>query len=68
MPTARCRRPIAGVPRVYANGQGGLLDVALDPAFAENQFVYLAYREPGDDGGGTAVAREAGRDNWKSCR
>ncbi len=49
--------PIAGVPQVYARGQGGLLDVALDPAFAENQLVYLSYSEPGGPGGGTAVAR-----------
>ena len=49
--------PIGGVPQVYANGQGGLLDVALDPAFAENQLIYLSYSEPGGPGGGTAVAR-----------
>src|SRR5262245_18182201 len=49
--------PIGGVPEVYARGQGGLLDVALDPAFAENQLVYLSYSEPGGPGGGTAVAR-----------
>src|SRR5215213_177382 len=29
--------PLSGVPEVYAQGQGGLLDVALDPAFATNQ-------------------------------
>jgi len=49
--------PIAGVPDVYANGQGGLLDVALDPGFAENHLIYLSYAEPGGAGGGTAVAR-----------
>jgi glucose/arabinose dehydrogenase len=50
--------PLAGVPAVYARGQGGLLDVALDPDFAANQLVYLSYSEPGDDGtGGTSVAR-----------
>ncbi len=49
--------PIAGVPQVYARGQGGLLDVVLDPAFAENQLVYLSYSEPGGPGGGTAVTR-----------
>jgi aldose sugar dehydrogenase len=50
--------PIAGVPRVYAEGQGGLLDVVLDPGFATNSTVYLSYAEPGDDGtNGTAVAR-----------
>lgn len=49
--------PLAGVPEVDARGQGGLLDVALDPAFAENRLVYLTYSEAGDGGNGTAVAR-----------
>ncbi|MGD9501320.1 MAG: PQQ-dependent sugar dehydrogenase [Methyloceanibacter sp.] len=50
-------KPVAGVPEVIANGQGGLLDVALDPAFAANGLVYLAYSEAGEGGAGTAVAR-----------
>lgn len=49
--------PLSGVPKVVANGQGGLLDVALDPNFADNKLVYLSYSEPGDGGAGTAVAR-----------
>jgi glucose/arabinose dehydrogenase len=49
--------PLAGVPEVYAEGQGGLLDVALDPAFAENNLIYFSFAEPGGEGGGTAVAR-----------
>jgi glucose/arabinose dehydrogenase len=49
--------PIAGVPPVVAKGQGGLLDVALDPAFVTNQLVYLSYSEAGQGGAGTAVAR-----------
>ncbi len=50
--------PLKGVPDVFAKGQGGLLDVALDPKFATNGLVYLSYAEPGDDGKvGTAVAR-----------
>jgi glucose/arabinose dehydrogenase len=49
--------PIAGVPVVEAKGQGGLLDVALDPAFATNRLVYLAYTEPREGGNGTSVAR-----------
>jgi glucose/arabinose dehydrogenase len=53
----RVSPPIAGVPAVYAQSQGGLLDVALDPAHADNGLVYLAYAEPGDGGAGTAVAR-----------
>ncbi|CAH1665257.1 MULTISPECIES: PQQ-dependent sugar dehydrogenase [unclassified Chelatococcus] len=50
--------PIAGVPDVRARGQGGLLDVALDPDFATNRLIYLTYAEPREGGlGGTAVAR-----------
>lgn len=51
--------PIAGVPEVDARGQGGLLDVALDPDFAENRLVYVSYAEAGEGGNGTAVARGA---------
>ena len=50
-------RPLSGVPEVFQRGQGGLLDVALDPDFKENRFVYLSYAEPGRGGGGTAVGR-----------
>jgi len=50
-------RPIAGVPRVQARGQGGLLDVALHPKFDENGLVYLSFSEPGSGGAGTSVAR-----------
>lgn len=49
--------PVAGVPDVRSGGQGGLLDVAIDPDFAVNKRVYLAFSEAGDDGAGTAVAR-----------
>jgi glucose/arabinose dehydrogenase len=46
------------VPEVAARSQGGLLDVALDPKFAENRLVYLSFSEPGDGGeAGTSVAR-----------
>ncbi len=49
--------PLRGVPAVQAKGQGGLLDVAIDPKFEENRLVYLSYAEPGEGGAGTAVAR-----------
>lgn len=49
--------PLAGVPEVYAAGQGGLLDVALDPDFAANRFVYLSFSEPGPGGASTALGR-----------
>jgi len=56
-PDGRLSAPLEGVPSVYAQGQGGLLDVTLDPRFSENRLVYLVYAEPGSDGAGTAVAR-----------
>lgn len=56
-PGGRVSPPLAGVPAVYASGQGGLLDVALDPRFAENRLVYLSFAEAGPGGAGTAVAR-----------
>jgi glucose/arabinose dehydrogenase len=49
--------PINGLPSVDSQGQGGLLDVALDPAFASNNRVYLSFAEPGGGGAGLAVAR-----------
>jgi glucose/arabinose dehydrogenase len=53
----RVSEPLAGVPNVFARGQGGLLDVALSPNFAKDRLVYLSYAEPGEGGAGTAVAR-----------
>lgn len=50
--------PLAGVPEVWARGQGGLLDVRLDPAFADNRLVYLSYAAAGPDGrAGTRIGR-----------
>ncbi|MFL9825450.1 PQQ-dependent sugar dehydrogenase [Rhodoplanes sp. SY1] len=49
--------PLKGVPAVFAQSQGGLHDVALDPDFANNRTVYITYAEPGDGGAGAAVAR-----------
>ena len=50
-------QPLEGVPEVVAKGQGGLLDVTLDPNFTQNKLVYLSYAEAGEGGSGTAVAR-----------
>ena len=49
--------PVSGVPAVNSVGQGGLLDVAIDPDFATTPWVYLSYAEDGSGGTGTAVAR-----------
>ncbi|EPJ1399944.1 TPA: PQQ-dependent sugar dehydrogenase [Yersinia enterocolitica] len=48
--------PLKGVPAVYAKGQGGLLEVALSPKFAQDRRVYLSFAEEGKNGKtGTAV-------------
>ncbi|MCU7239836.1 MULTISPECIES: PQQ-dependent sugar dehydrogenase [Pseudomonas] len=50
--------PLSGVPKVWAEGQGGLLDVVLSPDFAKDRTVYLSFAEEGPDGkAGTAVGR-----------
>lgn len=48
---------IGGVPAVYANGQGGLLDIALHPDYARNGWLYFTYAAPGAGGGSTTLAR-----------
>ena len=49
--------PLSGLPEVYGRGQGGLLDVALDPKFASNRTLYFTASVAGDGGSGTAVFR-----------
>ncbi|HET7275219.1 MAG TPA: PQQ-dependent sugar dehydrogenase [Longimicrobiaceae bacterium] len=49
--------PISGLPPVHAEGQGGLLDVALSPTFTSDSTIYWSYAEPRDVGNGTSVAR-----------
>lgn len=50
--------PVSGVPEVFAEGQGGLLDVVAHPDFATNGMIYLSYAKPLADGqSATAVAR-----------
>jgi glucose/arabinose dehydrogenase len=49
--------PLAGLPRVDARGQGGLLDVALSPAFATDRTIFWSFAEPRTGGNGTSVAR-----------
>lgn len=48
---------IGGVPEVDARGQGGLLDVALHPDFADNRYVYLTWSGAGDGGNATHLGR-----------
>ena len=49
--------PVAGVPEVLAEGQGGLLDVTVHPDFDDNGWVYLAYAQGTEEANRTRVAR-----------
>lgn len=57
------RAPVGGLPRVYARGQGGLLDVCLHPDFANNARLYLTYSGEGEGGAATVLARAEFRNN-----
>ena len=50
-------KKITGLPKVEDDGQGGLMDVALDPAFAQNKMIYFSFSEKQDIGNLTAVAK-----------
>ncbi|MEQ8798716.1 MAG: PQQ-dependent sugar dehydrogenase [Salinisphaeraceae bacterium] len=50
-------RTIEGVPEVATVNQGGLLDVALHPDFADNRWIYLSYAAAGDGGYATRLGR-----------
>ena len=71
-PDGKLGPPIAGLPAIRARGQGGLLDVALDPGFATNRTIYFCFAEPRADGrAGTALARAvlpAGETTLESVR
>lgn len=49
--------PISGFPKVDSRGQGGMLDVVLDPKFEENRLIYFSFSEPFGKGNLTSVAK-----------
>ena len=49
--------PLGGTPAVYWQGQNGMLGVYVSPNYATDQSIYITYIEPGDYGGGQALAR-----------
>ncbi len=49
--------PLSGIPAVDARGQGGLLDVALSPAFDRDRTIFWSFSEPRQGGSATSVAR-----------
>lgn len=54
---------VSGLPEISEKGQGGLLDIALHPQFADNGWVYLAYAAPGTGGHSTHIGRGQLRGN-----
>ncbi|QJU58399.1 PQQ-dependent sugar dehydrogenase [Sphingomonas sp. AP4-R1] len=49
---------VQGIPAVVFKGDGGLLDVVTDPAFAQNRMIYFTYVEPrGEEDSGLVVAK-----------
>lgn len=50
-------KTITGFPKVHFQGQGGLLDVNIDPNFKKNLMVYWTYAQPGENGNALAVAK-----------
>lgn len=65
-PDGQLQPPLAGVPEVAAGGQGGLLDVVTDSAFAGNRTIYFCFSEPGPGTtNSTALARARLSDDLK---
>ena len=48
---------VQGVPDVYAQGQGGLMDIQLHPDYTANGWIYFCYAKPGSNGGSTTLSR-----------
>ena len=49
--------PITGLPEVNSRGQGGLLGLTTDPAFAQNRMIYWVFSENTPEGSLTSVAK-----------
>jgi glucose/arabinose dehydrogenase len=60
--------PVANTPAVYWQGQNGMHGVFISPHYATDQTIYLTYVEPGDYGGGLALARAKLRSTDMSAR
>ena len=58
-PSGIVSQPLSGVPAVYADAQGGLLDVALDPNYKTNNLIYLTFAELAAEGKATTAVAQA---------
>ncbi|MCF6219600.1 MAG: PQQ-dependent sugar dehydrogenase [Robiginitomaculum sp.] len=50
-------KPIVGTPEVWSGGQGGLLDVAIDPDYSDNGWIYLTFSHPLEPGSDKAMTK-----------
>ncbi|MCF6280261.1 MAG: PQQ-dependent sugar dehydrogenase [Flavobacteriaceae bacterium] len=50
---------IEGLPEIYVRGQGGLMDIELDPNYKKNGWIYISFAssEGEENGGNTAIMR-----------
>jgi glucose/arabinose dehydrogenase len=58
-PDGRISQPLHGLPEVASSGQGGLLDIALDPAFVQNRRLYFCYAQASADKATSSTALAA---------
>ncbi len=56
-PDRELSEPVEGLPKVFARGQGGLLDIVAAPDFGASGLIFFSFSESGRGGAGTAVAR-----------
>ena len=60
-PEGRISTPLAGLPEIDANRQGGLLDLITDRDFARNRMLYFCFAEPAAQGSGNSTALASAR-------
>lgn len=48
---------LVGVPKVFNDGQGGLLDIKIHPDYTKNKWIYISYSKPVEGGATTAIMR-----------
>lgn len=58
-PTNGTKIPVAGIPKIDSEGQGGLMDIVLSPTFATDKAVYFSFSESRDGKKGVALAKGA---------
>ncbi|MBN9337298.1 MAG: PQQ-dependent sugar dehydrogenase [Chryseobacterium sp.] len=56
-PDGKSVTKITGLPKVDSRGQGGLLDIVIDPDFENNQTIYWTFSEPYEKGNLTSVGK-----------